>query len=109
MKNTTPVMSRWRVRALLCCAASVLLAACGAGNQPGLSNGPQMAAVEVASTEPAVLAGSTEPATQDPVPEAAVAALPSVPAAPAADAAPAPSAPAAVSGSKADAFALSGY
>jgi hypothetical protein len=111
MKNTTPCMSRWRIRALLCCASGVLLAGCGAGSQGGLSNGPQMAPVEVARTEPAA-PPAVEPVPNDPPAEAAtpaVAGIPAAPALPAQAVEPAPAASPAAPAAKGDAFALSGY
>ncbi len=108
--NATPFLSRWRASAVLCCAVIVLLAGCGAGNQ-GLSNGPQLAALEVANAGPAAQPAAAEPAVNDLPPEAPTPVAAAMPEAPATPVAPAPSPDASTSApaATADAFALSGY
>lgn len=110
MKNTIPC-----IRTKLCSAVVILLAGCGAGSQGGLSNGPQIAAMTVASLGPAAQLAS-EPAAPEPAPaalpappapEPATADQPSLPAPAGGDSSGAGAPPA--SGAKADVFALSGY
>jgi hypothetical protein len=98
MKKITNLVPRWRSGALAC-AAALLLAGCGAANDSGLSNGPQMAAATTdVPADTMVAAAPAEPVSGEP-------------AVPAPEPAPAPASAGAAGqpAAQADSFAMTGY
>jgi hypothetical protein len=98
MKKMTNLVPRWRTGALAC-AAALLLAGCGAANDSGLSNGPQMAA---ATTDVPADSGAAAAPAEPVAAEPAVAAAEPAPA-------PASAGAAGQAATQADSFAMTGY